>query len=199
MIPPPPKQSLKAVINRGGITEAKKVFNVGEWVIYRWLDELELDNPFARCTDRPSKDELKKKVAEFDTLVEVAAHYKCSPKAIYKWMQDYDLADNRPEGMVSLSEASRELGVTKVAVFQWYKRGLIQDAVRTRHYVYFPLEQLSLLKQAVKAGILGKKYKGRNKPGFPRSLEEIKSRLTNEAKNGHGNQDQAEGGQEQPV
>ncbi len=155
-IAPPDKKKLNNTLKKGGVLLAQKVFDVGEWVVKRWIKELDLTNP-RRNNKRPALD--------FNTLArllpgrsneEIAKELNCDAALVKYWVNRYKLKEPLPTGAVSLSDAAKTCGVTRATIGQWLRRGLIPNYIKTRHKTFFSTNVLRRLKAAVKYGVLGR-------------------------------------------
>jgi hypothetical protein len=94
----------------------------------------------------PSKTDL---VTAFKKMTnkQVADHFKVGYKTLIRWLKHYNLQQHVfTNDMLSLSDAARELKVSRMTLSNWYRKGEIPGAVKVNETrVMVPRATISML------------------------------------------------------
>jgi len=150
-IKPPRKSVILKLASKYSFAEAADMLGVHERTFSKWYHDA-LPGVEHRSGPRPiqapDKEELLN-ILDTHTNQETANYYGVGYKTLARWLREYDIEDRLfdQDEMISLAEAARVVNVSRMAVSNWFRQGLIPGARKingTR--VMVPASSLQTLK-----------------------------------------------------
>ncbi len=131
-IKPPSKETILSLAEKHSFAEAAEILGVHERTFSKWYRDI-VPTANARSGPRPipapSKDELLD-VLRTNTNQETADYFGVGYKTLARWMREYNIEDRLfdQEEMISLADAAREVKVSRMAMSNWFRAGMIPGA-----------------------------------------------------------------------
>jgi len=151
-IKPPRKERILALARRYSFAEAAALLGVHERTFSKWYHDavpgLE-HRSGPRPIPPPTKDELLDYL-DTHTNQETANFFQVGYKTLARWLREYNIEDRLfdQDEMISLADAARQLNVSRMAVSNWFRAGMIPGARKlngTR--VMVPKSSIETIKQ----------------------------------------------------
>jgi hypothetical protein len=155
----PNKQELQDAISKLTLEECKRHFGVGDWAIHKWMEMYDIKDRLRPRTPAPSKEELEAALKDH-THKEVCVIYGIKNGTLKRWLKELSLKNHlfESKSMYSLSAAAKLLGVSKMTLSIWFRKGLIQGAVKlNKTKVSIPYEEIIRLKSVMDKSELASK------------------------------------------
>lgn len=152
----PNRDELRDLISQFTIEECKEYYGVGDWAIHRWMEEHNITDRLRPRRPAPPREELDEALRRH-THKEVCHKYGIKYGTLRRWLKELKLNHHYYDSktMLSLSAAARELGVSKMTLSLWFRKGLLPNAIKlNRTKAMVPQEDVQSLKAMIARGEL---------------------------------------------
>jgi hypothetical protein len=131
-IKPPRKQRILWLASKYSFADAAALLGVHERTFSKWFHEAQpgLEH---RSGPRPIPPPTKEELEDFldtHTNQETADYFSVGYKTLARWLREYGIEDRLfdQDEMISLADAARELNVSRMAMSNWFRAGMIPGA-----------------------------------------------------------------------